>query len=598
MTTPIIPNSNKPLAFSYVRMSTDIQLKGDSLRRQKHLSEQYAEEHDLHLVEDFKLEDIGVSAFKGVNISSGALGLFLDAVKAKQVPKGSYLLVESLDRLSRQKVDESLSLFLDLTRNGINLVTLSDGQLFRAGDTDLQQLIYSIVIMSRAYEESEIKSQRLSAAWENKRNNIEDQKLTSICPKWLKLSDDRINYLEIPERVQVVRRIFEESASGIGAYSITRRLNTDHIPPFGRSEGWVKSYVTKILQNRSVLGEYQPHRKIDGKRVPIGDPIDGYFPQIIDETLFLRVQASRRDRQTGAAGRKGSGYTNLFTHLATCRYCGSPMHLINKGQGPKGGKYLKCSKAMSGPECVSSTWRYQDFETSFFHFVREIDLTETLRAFGKKSELASLEEQKIAASEKLAQLETRRDRALQLLDDADFPIESVRTRIVETEEQISIVRQKIAGVEDQIERARADSELDREQLEALIEEIRDTANPDNFEKRALIANRLRGVVTSLKLGVEGSTPFDRRIEQTLIANSYPPDEAQQIASHIEKVSTEFGSDNPTFDILLADGIARRVIVSKSDPTEMVAVATSRDGKMVELHTNNLPDISPARLAPA
>ncbi|MCZ4090631.1 hypothetical protein [Sinorhizobium psoraleae] len=46
-------------------MSSDIQLRGDSLRRQTEASKKYAAENDLELIEDFKLEDIGVSAFKG-----------------------------------------------------------------------------------------------------------------------------------------------------------------------------------------------------------------------------------------------------------------------------------------------------------------------------------------------------------------------------------------------------------------------------------------------------------------------------------------------------------------------------------------------------
>ncbi|WP_415926795.1 recombinase family protein [Mesorhizobium salmacidum] len=100
----------KPLAYSYIRMSTDIQLKGDSLRRQTERSKKYAQDHNLQLVEDLRLEDIGVSAFKGDNVSSGALGKFLDAVKAGRILKGSYLLVESFDRLSRQKLNASVAL--------------------------------------------------------------------------------------------------------------------------------------------------------------------------------------------------------------------------------------------------------------------------------------------------------------------------------------------------------------------------------------------------------------------------------------------------------------------------------------------------------
>lgn len=53
----------RPKAYSCIRMSTDVQLRGDSLRRQTEASRSYAEENGLDLVEDFKLEDIGVSAF-------------------------------------------------------------------------------------------------------------------------------------------------------------------------------------------------------------------------------------------------------------------------------------------------------------------------------------------------------------------------------------------------------------------------------------------------------------------------------------------------------------------------------------------------------
>lgn len=72
-------------AYSYIRMSTNVQLKGDSLRRQLAASNAYADEHGLVIDDTFKLEDIGVSAFKGDNISSGALGRVLWAGFLKQL---------------------------------------------------------------------------------------------------------------------------------------------------------------------------------------------------------------------------------------------------------------------------------------------------------------------------------------------------------------------------------------------------------------------------------------------------------------------------------------------------------------------------------
>ncbi|HEY2247309.1 MAG TPA: recombinase family protein, partial [Bradyrhizobium sp.] len=92
----------KPKAYSYLRMSTDLQLKGDSRRRQLDASTAYAADHGLDLASDAQLEDIGISAYKGANVKDGALGQFLTAVKAGTVEKDSYLIVESLDRLSRE----------------------------------------------------------------------------------------------------------------------------------------------------------------------------------------------------------------------------------------------------------------------------------------------------------------------------------------------------------------------------------------------------------------------------------------------------------------------------------------------------------------
>ena len=145
-------------------MSTELQLKGDSRRRQLELSQAYAAEHDLDLVEEDQLEDIGLSAFKGDNIKEGALGKFLESVKAETIQPGSYLLVESLDRISRQEVRKSLSIFLSIIDAGINIVTLADGRVYTAEATDNLELITSLVIMSRAHEESRTKSQRVSAA--------------------------------------------------------------------------------------------------------------------------------------------------------------------------------------------------------------------------------------------------------------------------------------------------------------------------------------------------------------------------------------------------------------------------------------------------
>src|SRR3954451_17791261 len=115
-------------AYSYIRFSRPEQLKGDSRRRQLEASQAFALAHILDL--DDSLRDLGVSAFRGKNKSEGALKRFLDLVHDGKIARGSYLLVESLDRLSREQVMSALKLFLSIIDAGITIVTLADGQVY------------------------------------------------------------------------------------------------------------------------------------------------------------------------------------------------------------------------------------------------------------------------------------------------------------------------------------------------------------------------------------------------------------------------------------------------------------------------------------
>ncbi|SFM30692.1 recombinase family protein [Methylobacterium pseudosasicola] len=115
-----------PVAYSYIRMSRPEQLRGDSLRRQLEAARKWAVGRGIEL--DEGLRDIGVSAYRGKNRTEGALGAFLSMVEDGRVARGSYLVMESLDRLSREAVVEALPRFMDIVNAGVTIVTLIDGQ--------------------------------------------------------------------------------------------------------------------------------------------------------------------------------------------------------------------------------------------------------------------------------------------------------------------------------------------------------------------------------------------------------------------------------------------------------------------------------------
>lgn len=383
----------KRKAFSYIRMSTEAQLKGHSLQRQMEMTRRYAEEKNLDLIEDLK--DIGLSAHSGKNITSGQLGRFLNALQDGEIERGSILIVESLDRLSRKDPMIAFNQLSFMMGAGLEVHTISDGQIYSTESmkNDVGKLFTSLGYMLRAYSESEEKSKRLQKRWDNKRNNLETKILTTVAPAWLKPKPDKSGFEIDPYAASVVKKIFEMCIEeNMGTFSITKYLNNniDIYPKFTQSTkanrskdgdnriGWQKSYVQKILNNPAVYGEFTPNKLIDGKRVPQEISYERYFPTVISEKDFYLAQSKMKNRAIIGGGRKGESFSNVFTKMLTCGFCDAPVHYQDKGEGKKGGQYLRCSNALMGYKCNCIGWEYSDFERNFFSYISHIDFEELL----------------------------------------------------------------------------------------------------------------------------------------------------------------------------------------------------------------------------
>jgi len=366
---------SKKKAYSYIRFSTPEQLKGDSLRRQLESSRQYALEHNLVL--DESLRDLGVSAFKGKNATEGALKRFMELIDAGQVEQGSILILESLDRLSRQQVFTALSLFSSILAAGVEIVTLADGQRYTADSiNDVGQLVFSLISLSRAHDESAMKSKRAEASWDMRRKRAIEKKIpaTGRAPYWLRLASDKQGFETIPERVAIVHKIFEMVIAGTGQRKIAAMFNEQGIAPFGASAMWYPSYIAKVINNRAVLGEYQPKQN----KIPVGDPITGYYPVIISEDDFYKAQAIKKSKAPYiVSGRKGKNFTNLFTGMCKCLECGATYRMQSG--------YMKCDNhyLSSGCDC-DKRWNYRDVENAALLILK--DEIDWFAAFGGQSD--------------------------------------------------------------------------------------------------------------------------------------------------------------------------------------------------------------------
>src|ERR1700677_3120062 len=427
------------LAYSYIRFSTPEQRKGNSLARQLKLSRDYAEKHGLLLDETLSFRDLGVSAFNRENIEKGALGVFLQCVQSGKIGSGSFLLVESLDRLSRADVSEQLAVFIGIINAGITIVTLTDGRAY-SRDTvknDWTQLIVSLAVMSRAHEESATKSQRLNASWEAKR--AKGGILTGRCPAWITLNKETHAFDLLESRCALIRRIFTLAEGGMGKDSIARTFNREGITAWGRGNGWYGSYIQKILQNRSVIGEFQHHRIIAGKRETVGEPISNYFPAIITTAQFHTVQNQRR-KNALFMGKAGKGIGNLFTGIARCGYSDSPMVYVNKGKW----RYLVSDSARRGNGTRYVSWSYREFETAFLTFVSELDFS-TILTGNEDNAYHATEAEFLEKKGQLEIVETRQQRLVDAIaGGADAPAVIVTQIAAMESEKLSLANEVLA----------------------------------------------------------------------------------------------------------------------------------------------------------
>ena len=209
------------IAYSYVRFSTPDQAKGDSLRRQREASKALAQENGWVLDQTLNLFDAGVSSYKGLNAKEGSLAVFLQLIKDKQIPKGSVLIVESLDRLSREEIDDAFDRFRSIIKSGVDIATTNPKRVYgTASLKSIAELIEPLIIMSRANEESNTKSQRVAAAWAKKRTVASQRILTKQCPTWLFVVDGK--FCKEPTCVRTIEQIFAWAIEGFGVALITQ----------------------------------------------------------------------------------------------------------------------------------------------------------------------------------------------------------------------------------------------------------------------------------------------------------------------------------------------------------------------------------------
>lgn len=345
-------------AISYSRFSSSLQEGNDSIARQQAALSRAIS--DVGLALDTTLEDRAQSASKGHHRTKGELGRLLAAIHEGAVPSATVLIVENVDRLTRESVLDAYTMLATMIRAGIVLLVCGDDELElydeaaingRAGDRLYTEL-------RAAYKYTRRLGQLQRARHERRREQAargEHIIPNGIVPGWLD-RDLRSRTHTLNQHASTIERIFRECREGASAKEIAAGLNRDDVPTMRGSAMWRAPRVGTILRDDAALGYWSPIQWRNGRRVPVGSPALVYPPAVTAE-LWQAVQDALSARKGVVRGAAGKTVPNLFTGRAFCGSCNASLR-IDTGGGYRGGKrkrHLLCGAYMEAKTCADAT---------------------------------------------------------------------------------------------------------------------------------------------------------------------------------------------------------------------------------------------------
>ena len=519
--------------YSYLRFSDPRQATGSSADRQLQYAQRWAADRGLVLDESLSLRDEGLSAYHQNHVKQGALGTFLRAVDEGRIPEGSVLIVEGLDRLSRAEPLQAQAQLAQIINAGITVVTASDGREYNRAGLKAQpmDLVYSLLVMIRAHEESDTKSKRVKASirrlcegwlagtYRGLIRNGQD-------PQWLRW--DGQAWQLIPERVEAVRYAIELYKAGEGATRAVRKLAE-------------RGYV---LSDWGIAGQ-QIYRLVKlpalrgAKRISVDGEdylLEGYYPAVLSDEEYEALQAAAETRH----GRRGAPeIVGLVTGMgiAFCGYCGTAVvaqNLLSRaredGTIADGHRRLHCVSYSNGTGCQAASCSVVPVEKALLSYCSDqMNLTRLLEP---ADDGQRLRQRLLACRRKQADVERQLQRITEALladDQGAAPLAFVR-KARELEAELGHLQAEAERVErEQSKVGQAQTPAGAELWRKLAIEAQDIKSPAREQLRQLVLDTFSRITVYMRGLVPD--PTSRVIHLVLVSRA-----GQRVALDVDRRS--------------------------------------------------------------
>jgi DNA invertase Pin-like site-specific DNA recombinase len=320
--------------------------------------------------ENLCISDLGVSAFNGNNFDRRfALGKFIEASKQNLLLPNPTILIENLDRFSRDILDSADTEFWGLVKRGVDILVLSmGGDPFTKGDEN--NAVKRAIVMfefDRAHRESQRKSELIQSVVTKKIEDAKEGKSIGLggwIPCWVIFQGKKLQegkYIQNPKNWDTVESITKKYFSGLSMNAIAKELHRAKTPVIsGRGHNWTQSSIRHILTNPALTGSVTINHQT----------FKNYIPAILNEKQWKKLQTIIKQNNQRKGGVGKGGVANIFANRCQCFRCKGTVGVCTMQQGKR--SYLFCRNARMDGECSTGMIQTRSVELDFFlHYLQE-----------------------------------------------------------------------------------------------------------------------------------------------------------------------------------------------------------------------------------
>lgn len=503
--------------YSYLRFSAAKQAAGASAARQSEYARRWAEDQGMILDDTLSMRDEGLSAYHQKHIKNGALGIFLEAINTGKIPTGSVLIVEGLDRLSRAEPALAQAQLHQIISAGITVVTASDGKRYNreSQKSDPMSMIYSLLIMIRAHEESETKSKRVADSLRRKceawvAGKYRGKISCGADPSWVRWVDGRFEL--IPELAEAIRLAVSMFCEGNGALRILRELDSRRMQITGsRQLGNINQLLTAkqhlFLGDRIVTASGADYR------------LEGYYPALLtaEEHNRLVVATTQRKAAPHRFSTKGA-IPSIVTGvgITVCGDCGGAIvarnakHKDCKGEVHRRTVCLRCQAGLRSGSCAA-TW----LENALFDFCSDqFNLDAITSPGGESAELLSERAQLVT---RIADIDAKIAKLVDAALDGDLP-QALIKRMHDMETELVQTKQREQQVAAELSAAKSGATVASAEL---WEQLRSASLNLDYDSRIKVRQLVRDTFSRIVVHYSGALPTtpERCVDVLLVAKN-------------------------------------------------------------------------------